>query len=213
MTRLRRWYLKEKQEDDGFKTVTYIRELSDHKISDEARAERNERRREHSAMEAEISQDPVAAYLHEKQKEDMCTVRRLSKKPEFGTYTQKQILEYVKRTSSNDGMPIVVRRAKAGEDEISPHKLLKDIKKSYRISRAERRIEKNAEEGKFEEHRQFDPEFISDVTAARNYRGMTQRDLALLVNVSENEIKAFEAGKLMYNGALRATLLWKLGMQ
>ncbi len=203
----RRTYYSDDSENPGFTVVSYKRQRSEEDIK-----ERRERRLERQAMEEEIYADPVTAYLYDKQQEDMRTVRRLSKKPEFSTYTYKQLLEHVKRTGNNDGMPVVIRRVKEGSEEFSPHKALKDIRSSYRASARERRIERNAEEGKFEEHRQFSEDFIDQVKNMRNYRGLTQKALGLLINVSENDIRMFEAGELMYNGALRAKLLWKLGM-
>lgn len=202
-----RKYYSQDPEHPEFTIVRYTRTRTKAELE-----ERNERRLQLQAMEEEIYADPVTAYLYEKQKEDLCTVRRLSKRAEFSTYSHKDLLDYVKRSSNNDGMPVVIRRVKPGSEEFSPHKALKEIKSSYRASARERRIERNADEGKFTELRRFSEDFIDEVKRTRVYRNLTQRELGALINVSESDIRLFEAGELMYNGELRAKLLWKLGM-
>ena len=207
MTKHNRRYMADHQ-NPGFTIVTYKHEL----LTDEEQRARVTKGIDKKTMEQEIYSNPVTAYLYNKQLEDMCTVRRLSKQPKFSNYNTNQLLDHVKRNSSNDSMPLILRKAKHGSEDISPHAILKGIKQVYRTSARERRIEQNAEAGKFEPRRYFTGEFIDQVKDIRNIRNMTQKDLALLVDVNEYDIRSFEAGDMTYNGTFRANLMRKLGM-
>jgi len=56
----------------------------------------------------------------------------------------------------------------------------------------------------------FDAEFIKIAVSKRVERGLTQEQLAHLVNRPVGDIKRFEAGQMQFEAALKSQLMWKL---
>lgn len=207
-----RKYYAQDPEDPSFTIVHYGRRP----LTEEQRVERRERKLDRIEMEEDIYMDPMMTYLYEKELEDSRTARRLAKTPRFASAPFKEVLDYVKKTGNSDGMPIILRKSNTSAtegdgNEITPHKAFKNLKASHRAAAQEREIERNAEEGFFHNKR-FDQAFIDRIKDIRLHRTMTQKQLGALVNVTENDIGAFERGELVYNATLRAKLIWKLGL-
>lgn len=79
------------------------------------------------------------------------------------------------------------------------------------MTKSAARIEKDADEGNLKV-KKFESEFIKRVIDARLKKNMKQKDLAALVNRTENDIKNFEKGDLPYNAGMKSFLLIKLNL-
>jgi len=196
-------------EDPSYSIALRRRPVSERKAQIRA-----EKARDLAEMEADIMADPETAYLYLKQQEDERTARRLMKDPQYWGRGFKSMLRYAQSISGNDDMPTIIRKA-PGSETFSAHNTLKTIKQDYRQTAKERRearlIEQNAEAGNYHT-KKWDPDFISQVVNIRNRRGLSQKDMALLMNVTEGDIHHFERGELQYNPGLHSQFMWKLGM-
>ena len=196
-------------EDPTYEVVVYSKPVSERKAQD-----RSDKAQDLADMEADIMADPMTAYLYLKQQEDSRTARRLLKDPRYWNRSFSDMLSYVQSITGNDDMPVVIRKGPNSEG-FNAHDTLKTIKGEYRKTAKERRqarkIELNAEAGMYQTQR-WDDDFIEQVIGIRTRRGMNQRDLAMMMNVTEGDIQHFERGELQYNAGLRAKFMWKLGM-
>jgi hypothetical protein len=195
----------------GWQTVTYRRgkELSEEQIAD-----RDRKRQLRAEEEERIRADPVASALRERKHGIWAAVRRLERTPKFYGWTRKQIRDYLESQVSYDRVPTIICKDDPDADPDAPRR---NRDKGGRA----RRVERNAEEGKLQ-LTHFTKEFVDQVKAARaarqvagedgEMRPMTQADLARLVSRTANEIKAFEAGEMLFDGQLKTLLMWKLGM-
>lgn len=60
--------------------------------------------------------------------------------------------------------------------------------------------------------KKFDPEFIKSVVLRRNERGLTQEQVAHMVNRHVSDIRKFEMNEMTFDAALKSQLMWKLGL-
>ena len=204
---VRKWYTPD-PEHPGWTIVRYRRAESE-----EQRKKRQERSRAQREMEEEIMSDPMTAYLYEKELEAERRARRWSRQPQYHTYSHKQLVKAALASIGNDGMPVILKKT-SGTAEITSHQALKEIRRAYRPSRAQKRaraVEQRANEGDYTQQK-FSPEFIQKIVNLRTSRGMTQKDLGQLVNETESVIRQFEKGELPFNGGLKSLLLWKMGL-
>lgn len=174
--------------------------------SEEAAKASAERAETRARMEEDLMKDPTLWFLYQQDADILHTARRLKREPEYRKMSDEQLLNYVKRNCSNAGLPVVVRKTSS---DVSPHKTFNAIKATHVGDARDRRVERNADEGRLE-FRMFDKQFIRDVTARRNELKLTQAELAALAEVTEGDIKRFEKGEMQYSGGLRARLIWKL---
>ncbi len=59
-------------------------------------------------------------------------------------------------------------------------------------------------------NKKYEKSFVQKVRSEREKRGLSQKDVSSLLNVTENEYKRFENGELMYDERLMSLLKWKL---
>lgn len=203
----RAWYVVDPEPDQdgqtGFMVVQYRKPRTKREIL--ARQRRAEKRE--SELKA-IMSDPVTAYQYERDMEIRRRMRRLEHDPKFGRYSQRELERYVTSYMGNAAEPLILKKLSSSSS--APH--------GNSANRQALKVERNAEEGNLSAPKAFTSDFIQRVKSTRQNRTntdgtpMTQKDLAMLVNRHENIIKDFEKGELAFDSALKALLVWKLGL-
>lgn len=198
----------------GWQVVSYRRPRR--LLTEEQERRRYMRKAEQQSEMDEIMADPERHYKYERNLDINGQVQRLQRNPRFYGWSKKQLWRYVDGYMGRAAEPTVLRNPNLDKNEqMSPEE--------HRPagSRRAAAIERRAEEGILE-HKEFSPKFIEQIKDTRSRRTvktedgverpMTQEDLAMLVNVNGNVIRDFEAGKLIFDGALKSKLIWKLGL-
>ena len=211
----RKWHYPD-PDNPGFTLFTY------RKPETNADCEARKRRARRRAQDLEeIMSDPMSKYLYEKKEYEKSLVNRLSREPKYGGYTRSALLMIVRSRMNNDRMPLIINKKSDKEkDKEQPHQHVMKRRDRHGItgdrstkSRKDLdKIERNADEGLFIK-KEFSPKFILLVKQTRTTRNFTQKQLAMTVNVTENDIKKLENGELPYDSGLRALLMWKLGFK
>jgi hypothetical protein len=203
----RKWYTPDPEPDcnneTGYTTVTYSKPMTEE--------ERVERRKRAAAREEEldiIMSHPMTRFKYEREQKIEQTVKRLMKDPQNSKKTAKQLYQYVRGYLGNEGEPVIFIKPKTSEQILEEKKIFKQKRQN---DKREREIERNAEMGIFE-IKEFDADFIASITKTRTQRKLSQKDLAMIVNQSERDIRDLEAGNLPFNGGLKSLLIWKLGL-
>ena len=195
-----------------FYTVSYRRPIDPIELN-----RRRYRSRQFSLYMEEINHNALTKYLYEKEFDQLLHGRRLAKSREWANSSFEQIMRHIRSNWNNSGEPTIIGNggvAGLDQDEnyVSRMSFRQQLNQSRRV-RAPKpdKIEQSAEEGAFEV-RKFDQEFIDRVKQARASQGLTQEQLAKLINRHATEIAHFERGDLPYEGALKDVLHNKLGL-
>ena len=204
---VKQWYISDPEPDvNGVTGYTYI-------LYRKPRTERETKLRQLRAFKREcelekIYADPMTAFKYERDMEIRSRVRVLERQPKFAHLSTKDLVHYVKSFMNNDNEPLIIKNP-----NFATGKKPDDVDKPHTSKQARRlhKIEKNAEEGNFTVE-VFEAELIEKIKQTRQHRSMTQKDLAMLVNRHESDIKALEKGELAFDRGLKALLLWKLGI-
>jgi hypothetical protein len=226
----KKWYTPDPTPDcygeTGYTTVTYRKLRTPEEIK--------ERRKNAAKREADIDfimSHPVSRYRYERENHINSTVKRLEKNiptmlnkyvldfrsPKRKSYdpnysrTTEALYHYVRNYIGNEGEPTVLLAIKTA-DELRKEEADKALHKK-RGTRRERILEQNAEDGVFVAPKEFTEDFISKIVKTRNLRNLSQKDLAMLVNRPERDIRDLEAGNMPFDGGLKSLLIWKLGLQ
>ena len=171
-----------------------------------------------------IRNDPELWYKYETELAQEALARRLVKDEQVCRrmgckQTYRSVLNTVRRNWKHTHEPLVIRRgsgADPGErktkrtrttfrDEIRNRK--HDADEALRLNR----LEEAAEEGRLA-RKGFDPEFIEAVKRSRVSQGLTQKQLAKRLNITENDVRHFENGELQYNGRFQGSIKFTLGL-
>lgn len=155
--------------------------------------------------------DPMSRYAYDYALYCKVWHRRLSKDPATSNLSYSERDALIRARWNPDAMPTILRKEGSGPT-VAVARANVQVNRQKGKSAAElNKVERNAEEGNLKT-RAFTRDFIELVRTARVQRDMSQGDLAKEVNVLEGDIKRFEKGELMYDGALKSLLTWKLGL-
>jgi ribosome-binding protein aMBF1 (putative translation factor) len=190
--------------DPSFTVVNYRAYLSPAQLE----ARKNRRLKNYTALQAKLS-DPVEAFFYEKERLEIAAAKRAEKLPKNGGKTFRQLIHEAQLRSSSDRMPLMIRNPKntTEKGQVVERKVVKNTRQ--RASRFQKKLESNADEGNFTTTA-FDPDFIKSVKKMRRDKNLSQRDLSLLINVKEFEIRAFERNELPFDASLKALLTSQL---
>lgn len=187
-------------------------------LTKEQEHQRRMRKAEEEAALADIMTDPEKRYKYERSQRIFGEVRRLRRDQRFQGMTPKQLWKYVDGYLGRADEPTIIRKPTTGDvvptDETSAERSRRN---QWSHDAA---VERRAEAGNLQQ-KMFSKEFIDQIKEARarrtvptehGRRAMTQEDLGKLVHVNASVIRDFEAGKLLFDGALKSKLIWKLGL-
>jgi DNA-binding XRE family transcriptional regulator len=146
-------------------------------------------------------------YLHEKQ-----ALRWYRRNPQFANFKNYQLLELIRSKYSPDYPPLIIGKTAAGTGEPDLH-----VPKSFMFNKRGqgdgrlRKVEQQADAG-ITNVRYFARDFVARVGQKRQELGLTQKDLAMKVNVPEATISALERGELPFDGELKGKLNVELAL-
>jgi len=199
----------------GWQVVSYIKPVPV-LTADQENEKRRSREKRLAFMEATMK-DPVRRYWYERNQEINRVTTQLQKDHRYSGWSKTMIRDHVSRSMSRDREPVVINPISDEDRDMG----ITSAHKRRRGTRRDAIIERRAEEGDLKQ-KMFDREFIDKIRQARERRSivgpdmeerqMTQRDVAVLVNVKPSVINDFESGNLAFDGALKAKLIWKLGL-
>ena len=186
-------------EDKTYTVVCYRKDLSPAQRD----ARRLRRLRNYTALQEKLA-NPMEAFLYEKEQLEMRAAQRAMRLPKNSSKTLRELIHEAQLRGTNDRMPIIIRKNnlhKTGEVE---RRVVKN-KRGEKTTRFQKQLEQNADQGLLDKNL-FDPDFIKQVKRYRAKNSITQKDLALKINVKEHEIRSFERNELLYDASLKALL-------
>jgi hypothetical protein len=188
-------------------------------LTEDQERRRNKRKAEAEADFSEIMENPERRYKYERNQQILSQVQRLESQqdPHFSGWSRKKLWRHVDNYIGRADEPMILRNPNLAKS-VEPSTASDNKQRAG--SRRAAAIERRAEEGNLE-YKEFSREFIEQIKATRarrtirtedGTRPMTQEDLGKMLNENANVIRDFEAGKLVFDGAFKAKLIWKLGL-
>ena len=127
-----------------------------------------------------------------KMPEDLLKARRRSKKrlvPVDGVYLD------VPHIPHQNHVPVVAH---------------KGGKKTAMVLHGQSKVSEKVSEDENMRPKRFDAEFVKKVRSAREKLGMSQKEVAMMIQRHETEYSAFERGEMLFDTSLKSMLQWKV---
>jgi DNA-binding XRE family transcriptional regulator len=201
------WYHPD-PEDPTFTIVSYQRPPKE-----ERRYRRRRQAAAAKAVELELMlKDPMVKFEYEKYCHERQALRRYKRNPQFSNCSNAELLARIRSTYSAEYAPLIISK-KEGSTGVREVNLPKSFKFNKRGPDAGqmRKLERNAAEG-ITNVRYFTRDFVSEVGKKRQELGLTQKDLALKLNLPESTLNTLERGELPFDGELKGKLSVELGI-